>query len=175
MLTYKVEKFFKVDFGKKINPVSQIRGQVGYMGPRHAQSYPTYEEVCSGTTGHVEIYDFFYNGDEITYERLVRHFFMFHDPTTVDQQGNDVGSQYASVIYCYDDMQKEIATRVRDELQEYVSSGIIMGYIGKYVVTEIRDATIFYKAEESHQSYLDKNPQGYCNHRYRFKSWPCFA
>lgn len=80
-------------------------GKVGYQGPTTAKPNPTYNEVCSGRTGHVEVYDLNFEGDAKTYENLCRHFFMFHDATTLNQQGNDRGSQYASAIFCYDDAQ----------------------------------------------------------------------
>jgi peptide-methionine (S)-S-oxide reductase len=75
------------------------------MGPTTSAPNPSYREVCSGTTGHVEVYDCEFDGNEETYEQLVRHFFMFHDPTTLNKQGNDRGTQYASVLYCYDQKQ----------------------------------------------------------------------
>eukprot|EP01035_Chromulina_nebulosa_P017171 gene17171-22687_t len=165
------EKFFKIDFGNKIAPGSIKHGAVGFMGPETAKKNPTYREVCSGTTQHVEVYDLEFNGDETTYENLVKHFFTFHDPTTKNRQGNDAGTQYASAIFYYDNKQKEIATRVKSELQSLVNSGKIR-YQGKTVETDIIPATIFYPAHDEHQAYLDKNPGGYCNHAYRFKEWP---
>jgi peptide-methionine (S)-S-oxide reductase len=75
------------------------------MGPPSSGANPSYRDVCSGTTGHVEVYDCEFDGNEETYEQLVRHFFMFHDPTTLNKQGNDRGTQYASVLYCYDQKQ----------------------------------------------------------------------
>jgi peptide-methionine (S)-S-oxide reductase len=98
------------------------------MGPPSAKPNPTYREVCTGRTGHVEVYDCTFEGDELTYEKLVRHFFAFHDPTTLNRQGNDRGTQYASVIFCYDDVQKQIATKVKNELQELVSKGKVSNY-----------------------------------------------
>lgn len=80
-------------------------GAVGFMGPPSSGANPSYRDVCSGTTGHVEVYDCEFDGNEETYEQLVRHFFMFHDPTTLNKQGNDKGTQYASVLYCYDQKQ----------------------------------------------------------------------
>jgi peptide-methionine (S)-S-oxide reductase len=145
------------------------------MGPKSAKPNPSYREVCTGVTGHVEVYDLTYEGDEKAYEALVRHFFMFHDPTTKDRQGNDRGSQYASVVYTYDGAQRDIALRVKAELQQLVDSGKVSAYSGRAVETQVADATTFYPAEDYHQEYLDKNPGGYCNHGYRFTStalWP---
>lgn len=143
------------------------------MGPADAKKNPSYKEVCSGSTGHVEVYDLEYDGGEQTFEQLVKFFFQFHDPTTFNKQGNDAGTQYASVIYCYDVKQMNIASRVKDELQQLLDSGKLENvYSGNRVTTSIRKATIFYPAHEEHQEYLAKNPNGYCNHRIRIKEWP---
>jgi peptide-methionine (S)-S-oxide reductase len=149
-----------------------VEGNVGFMGPATAKKDPSYKEVCTGTTGHVEVYDLKFEGGETAYENLVKHFFMFHDPTTLNRQGNDRGTQYASAIFVYDDKQKEIATRVKKELQELINKSKIPGYQNKEVVTHITEATTFYPAHEEHQEYLEKNPGGYCNHGYRFSHWP---
>ena len=137
-----------------------------------AKPNPSSREVCTGSTGHVEVYDLFFDGKESTYKNLVRHFFSFHDPTTKNRQGNDVGTQYASAIFCYDNKQKELASKVLQELQVLVSQGKVPLYKGKTVETEIRDASTFFPAMLEHQQYLEKNPGGYCNHAYRFKKWP---
>jgi peptide-methionine (S)-S-oxide reductase len=169
------EKFFKEDFGTKLVPSSKIKGLVGFMGTTGKEKEnPSYREVCSGQTGHVEVYDFTFEGDETTYEALVKHFFAFHDPTTPNRQGNDVGTQYASVIFYYDDKQKEIAERVKAELNDAVKSGKVKNYQQKEVSTAIVKAQKFYAAEAEHQEYLAKQPWGYCNHAYRFMptEWP---
>jgi len=75
------------------------------MGPEGSKSNPTYREVCTGKTGHVEVYDFEFEGDEKTFEDLCKHFYMWHDPTTMNRQGNDRGTQYASAVFCYDETQ----------------------------------------------------------------------
>ena len=107
------EKYFKEDFGKKKFPTSAIEGKVGFMGLTGKEKPdPSYRDVCSGTTGHVEVYDFTFKGDATTYEELCKHFFSFHDPTTLNRQGNDVGTQYGSVIFYHDDAQKDIAEKV---------------------------------------------------------------
>ena len=142
------------------------------MGPSGAKEQPSYDEVCRGDTGHVEVLDLTYQGGDNTYEELVRFFFQFHDPTTPNRQGNDKGSQYGSVIYYYTPSQKAIATKVKSELQELINNGKIDCYTEKYVSTEIVKATVFYAAQDEHQEYLMKNPRGYCNHRLRFKAWP---
>lgn len=160
------EKFFKKDIKKLCPDCGIIDGKVGYMGPPQAKENPTYREVCTGQTGHVEVFDVNFTGGDRTFEYLCRHFFTFHDPTTLNRQGNDVGSQYASVIYCYTDEQITIAERVRHEIQQLLDKKIIR-YSGPTVLTEIKRATVFYSAEDEHQRYLDKNPGGYCNHFYR--------
>jgi peptide-methionine (S)-S-oxide reductase len=118
------------------------------------------------------VYDLVFDGQEKTYEDLVRFFFMFHDPTTFNRQGNDIGTQYASAIFYYDDRQRAIAEKVATELQQALDQGKITQYAGKKVNTALLEATTFYPAHEEHQEYLDKNPGGYCNHYYRFKTWP---
>ena len=81
------EKYLKVDYNKKYPGVISS-GKVGFVGPKHAIANPTYEDVCTGTTGHVEVFQFDFNGDEETYASILKHFFSFHDPTTMNQQGN---------------------------------------------------------------------------------------
>jgi peptide-methionine (S)-S-oxide reductase len=137
-----------------------------------AKANPSYREVCGGKTGYVEVYDCEFDGDETTYEQMVKHFYMFHDPTTMDRQGNDRGTQYASAIFCYDDKQVEIAKRVTQELQELVTAGKINRYSTRRLTTAITREAPFYAAQGDHQEYLEKNPFGYCNHGYRFTKWP---
>ena len=144
---------------------------VGFMGPPGVKPNPTYREVCSGTTGHVEVCQIRYDSTKTTYEDLVSHLFTFHDPTTANRQGNDVGSQYASVIFTHDETQKETAEKVVRKVQGALESGKITNfqYANKNVATRVEDATTFYPAHEAHQKYLEKKPEGYCNHRRRFR------
>jgi len=166
------EKYFVKNFVKQ-NPGTTVTGAVGFMGPPGSKKNPGYREVCSGTTGHVEVYDMEFSPPTIeTFEKLCRFFFQFHDPTTLNRQGNDTGTQYASVIYCYSDEQVEVAKKVSDELQGYITSGKLSVFQKKQVSTDVRRATIFYPAHKEHQEYLEKNPGGYCNHRMRFSEWP---
>jgi peptide-methionine (S)-S-oxide reductase len=111
-------------------------------------------------------------GPAAVYEDLLKYFFMFHDPTTLNRQGNDAGTQYASVIFVHDEEQRRIANKVKAELQSLVSSGKVKGYSGKTVTTAVVAAGPFYLAQKAHQDYLNQNPDGYCNHRLRFKAWP---
>lgn len=167
------EKHIKSEFGKS---GLVTRTEVGFMGPRGCKANPNYREVCSGATGHVEVLDADFAdpngvGKDVVFEQILRHFFMFHDPTTTNRQGHDVGTQYASVIYVHDSEQQRIAERVKASLQGYVAAGKVR-YNSKQVTTAIAGATTFYPAHKAHQDYLNKNPGGYCNHYMRFKKWP---
>ena len=128
---------------------------VGYGGG-HTPN-PTYDEVCSGATGHTELVLVVFDPKRLHYEELLKVFWEAHDPTQGMRQGNDVGTQYRSAIYTTSDAQREAALRTRDAYQEALQkarSGAI--------TTEIAAAGPFYYAEEYHQQYLAKNPAGYC-------------
>jgi peptide-methionine (S)-S-oxide reductase len=146
------------------------------MSPEpNAMKDPSYRQVCSGSTGHVEVVNIELSKNASTteiFEDLIKFFFTFHDPTTLNRQGNDVGTQYASIIFCSSPEQKEIARNVKEELQDAMDAGKITQYQKKKVETTIVDYTTFYEAHEEHQEYLMKNPSGYCNHRFRFQEWP---
>lgn len=165
------EKYFMSDFNKNILPGIIKSGHVGFMGPEGSPDNPTYRDVCTKRTGHVEVFYLEYEPSDKNFEALVRFFFQFHDPTTFNRQGNDKGSQYASVIYCYDEIQEKIAKNVIDELQELITSKVVTCFKEGSVSTTVRRSTVFYIAEELHQRYLENNPNGYCNHRIRF-NWP---
>ena len=122
-----------------------IKTEVGYSGGNTKN--PTYESVCYENTDHAEVLLVEFDEDLISYESLVEEFWKCHDPTTLDRQGPDVGRQYRSVIYYYNDMQKNIANKSKDKNQESFQNNI---------VTEISHADIFYKAEEYHQKYIQK-------------------
>ena len=128
---------------------------VGYAGG-HTPN-PTYEEVCSGATGHTEAVLVVFDPAKISYESLLRVFWEDHDPTQGMRQGNDVGTQYRSAIYCYGDVQRRAALASREAYQAVLTKA---GY-GE-ITTEIREAPEFYYAEDYHQQYLAKNPGGYC-------------
>jgi len=118
---------------------------------------PTYREVCSGMTGHTEAVLVVFDPSKITYDDLLRVFWENHDPTQGMRQGNDVGTQYRSGIYAYDAAQQRAAEASRDAFQQRLTAA---GY-GR-ITTEILPAPEFYYAEEYHQQYLAKNPDGYC-------------
>jgi len=118
---------------------------------------PTYREVCSGATGHTEAVLVVFDPSKVSYADLVKVFWESHDPTQGMRQGNDVGTQYRSGIYYFNDEQREIAERWRDAYQQELASA---GY--GTITTEILPAPEFYYAEDYHQQYLSKNPGGYC-------------
>ncbi|MEI6443006.1 MAG: peptide-methionine (S)-S-oxide reductase MsrA [Nostocales cyanobacterium ELA583] len=118
---------------------------------------PTYQEVCSGMTGHNEVVLVVFDPKIITYSQLLKVFWESHNPTQGMRQGNDAGTQYRSGIYVYSEVQKQLATESRNAYQPALSSA---GY--GQITTEILDAPEFYYAEEYHQQYLAKNPGGYC-------------
>ncbi len=129
--------------------------QVGYAGGYTKN--PTYEEVCSGRTGHNEVVRVVYDPEKISYADLLRTFWESHDPTQGMRQGNDVGTQYRSAVYAYDEAQLEAALASRDAYQaELKKAGL------SAITTEIEEAPEFYYAEDFHQQYLHKNPNGYC-------------
>jgi len=125
----------------------------GYAGGKVPN--PTYKQICTGLTGHAEVIKIIYDPKIISFEKILNIFGDAHDPTTLNRQGADVGTQYRSTIMYLNSSQKEIATKWKSSLSaKYVDP----------VVTEIVPAPTFYKAEEYHQDYYDKNPnQGYCN------------
>ena len=126
----------------------------GYSGG-NAPGRPTYREVCSGLTGHAEVIQVTYDADVISYEDILVIFMTTHDPTQLNRQGADVGTQYRSVIYYHDDAQKQIAEVVVQQLAAYFDDPI---------VTEISPLDIFYDAEDYHQDYYRNNTeQGYCS------------
>jgi len=136
-----------------------IQTSVGYMGGN--KSDPTYKEVCTGTTNHAEVVEVIYDLSIVSYEKLLAEFWVMHDPTSLNQQGGDIGTQYRSAIFTSsnDQMDKALASKkiYQDELSK---NGM------DKIVTEITPAsnTIYWLAEEYHQKYLIKNPNGYDCH-----------
>jgi len=155
------EKFIKVDFQKKF-PDSLRKARVGFMSPEkdHTKN-PSYKAVCTGKTGHVEVLNVELNDPQKDFKELIKFFFLFHDPTTKNKQGNDTGTQYASAIFVRDEEQRRIVTEVINELQNSLKHMKKSSYSGKKIATAIHDATTFFDAEEEHQEYLMKNPSGY--------------
>jgi peptide-methionine (S)-S-oxide reductase len=130
---------------------------VGYAGG--STPHPSYEEVCSGQTGHTEAVRVVYDPSKVDYADLVKAFFEFHDPTQGMQQGNDVGTQYRSAIYTFSDEQAETAKRLRAVYEPLIRQ---RGY--GPITTEVKPAPTYYYAEDHHQQYLAKNPNGYRCH-----------
>jgi len=128
---------------------------VGYAGG--LTKNPTYEEVCSGQTGHTEAVLVIFNPMHVTFEQLLCVFWENHDPTQGMRQGYDIGTQYRSAIYCYTDYQRKEAEASRDTYQRVISDA---GH--SVITTEIASGNEFYYAESYHQQYLAKNPMGYC-------------
>lgn len=117
---------------------------------------PSYEQVCDGATGHVEAIEIIFDETVISYEQLVNVFFVTHDPTTIDRQGGDVGSQYRSVIFYHDEKQKAVAERVKAKLEEDK-------VFSAPIVTQIVPFTTFYPAEDYHKNYFARNSdKPYC-------------
>jgi peptide-methionine (S)-S-oxide reductase len=128
---------------------------VGYAGGYTPN--PTYREVCSGMTGHNEVVLVVYDPKQVSYAQLLQHFWQSHDPTQGMRQGNDVGTQYRSGIYVYDEEQRRQALASKDDYEQRLRQA---GYPA--ISTEILDAPDFYYAEDYHQQYLARNPRGYC-------------
>lgn len=133
------------DAFSKVPGVESTR--VGYSGGDAVN--PTYEEVCGGGTGHAETTEVVFDPSEVSFEDLARTFFSIHNPTTLNRQGADIGSQYRSMILYIDEEQREIAERVKDELEKEKR-------FEEKIVTEITPFDVFYPAEEYHQQYAEK-------------------
>lgn len=160
------EKYIVKDFqSPQHHPGCIANAKVGFMSPDvNAMKNPSYRQVCSGSTGHVEVLNIELKPDQSTtavFEDLIKFFFMFHDPTTLNRQGNDAGTQYASVIFCSSEEQKQIAERVKAELQQALDAKKVKGYEGRTIHTLVTDYTTFYEAHQAHQEYLAKNPVRY--------------
>ncbi len=137
---------------KKLKGVINV--MPGYTGG--IMPHPSYEQVCTGTSGHVEAVQIGFDPSSVSYETLLEVFFATHDPTTLGRQGNDIGDQYRSVIFYHDDHQRQTAIQVVKELTDNK-------IFSRPIVTEIRPAAEFYPAEEYHRDYMAKNPnQPYC-------------
>jgi methionine-S-sulfoxide reductase len=137
---------------RRLNGVSDTR--VGYAGG--AVDHPTYKQVCSDRTGHAEVVEVTYDEEQVPYEQLLAVFWGEHDPTQRNRQGPDIGSQYRSVIFVHDEVQRRAAEASRERVQARVS---------KPVATQIEDAPPFWEAEDYHQQYLEKRGLASCTPR----------
>lgn len=136
---------------RKIHGV--IKTSVGYMGGEKIN--PTYEEVCTGKTGHAEVLQLEYDSKKVSYKKLLDVFWELHNPTTLNRQGFDIGTQYRSAIFYHDEEQKKIANESKEKIRS-------SKYKNKKIVTEIIPASDFYMAEGYHQRYLEKKGMKTC-------------
>ena len=125
----------------------------GYMG---GQPDPNYQAVCTGTTGHAEVVQIKFDASKVSYETLLKLFFEMHNPTTMNRQGPDIGSQYRSVVFFHSDDQAKAASQAIEALDQ-------SGRWPQPVVTQVQAATLFWPAEEYHQRYLEKHGLGFCS------------
>ena len=117
---------------------------------------PTYEQICSGTTGHAEVCKIIYDSNIISFKTLLKVFFESHDPTNLNRQGNDIGTQYRSAIFYYNNNQKRLSSKYKDILNDSEE-------FNNRIITEIKKLDVFYEAEDYHQNYYNNNPnQPYC-------------
>ncbi len=130
-----------------------ISTQVGYTGGQTIN--PTYQEVCTNTTGHAEAIEIEFDPNQISYEKLLQIFWDNHNPTTLNRQGVDIGSQYRSVIFYHNEQQAKIARQSKNNLEN-------SGKFNQPIVTEIIPATRFFPAEEYHQNYCNKHGKNHC-------------
>lgn len=127
----------------------------GYIGGKTIN--PTYKDICTGETGHAEAILIVFDPQQITFGRLLEIFFATHDPTTINRQGNDVGTQYRSEIFYLNDEQRQLS-------EQYIALLTEENTFGKRIVTKLSPAPKFYEAEDYHQDYFNRNPtQGYCS------------
>ena len=141
---WSVEKLFKATEGVYLT-------SVGYMGGD--TDNPTYKEVCTGTTNHVEVVDLYFNAEKVSYSTLLNLFWANHNPTTLNRQGFDNGTQYRSIVFYHNDQQLiEVEQSIKEQQENWEDK----------IVTQVIDSSTFYRAEEYHQNYLNKNNLGSC-------------
>ena len=141
---WSVEKLFKATEGVYLT-------SVGYMGGDTVK--PTYKEVCTGTTNHVEVVDLYFNSEKVSYSTLLNLFWANHNPTTLNRQGFDNGTQYRSIVFYHNQQQMiEVEQSIKEQQQNWENE----------IVTQVMDSSTFYRAEEYHQNYLNKNNLGSC-------------
>jgi len=147
-----------------------IETNVGYMGGNRPN--PNYEQVCTGVTGHAEIVKVEFDSTKVSYQRLLEEFWVMHDPTSLNQQGGDIGTQYRSAIFTTDDSQQVAALASMAEYQRVLTDAGL-----DQICTEIlsADGVEYYPAEEYHQKYLLKNPNGYDCHSSTGVAYPATA
>jgi peptide-methionine (S)-S-oxide reductase len=137
---------------RELNGVISTR--VGYSGGDTLN--PDYKQVCTGTTGHAEVIEVTFESEQISFEQLLNFFWHMHDPTTLNRQGPDLGTQYRSAVFYHDEQQKQQASQIKQQLNNDKA-------FNKPIITEITAAARFYPAEEYHQCYLEKKGLGSCH------------
>ncbi|KAK3268439.1 hypothetical protein CYMTET_23060 [Cymbomonas tetramitiformis] len=163
------EHFFAKHFRESLLATS-----VGFMGGKGAYKNPTYQEVCTGESGHIEVLQIKFDPVKVSYLDLVKYFFTFHDPTTRNRQDPDVGPQYHSAIFYHSEAQKATAEDVIKRLQQMISKEQLTyhlphhRYCERHICTTVGKATHFYAAQKEHQQYLERNLISYCSHKKRF-------
>jgi peptide-methionine (S)-S-oxide reductase len=130
-----------------------VETTVGFTGGHYEN--PTYKDVCTGRTGHAEAVEVIFDPSKVSYEQLLDVFWHIHNPTTLNRQGPDIGIQYRSAIFYHDELQQKAAIASKERLET-------SGRLGAPIVTEIVPASRFYRAEEYHQRYLEKNKGAHC-------------
>jgi peptide-methionine (S)-S-oxide reductase len=145
--------FWGVEAAFRMQP-GVVSATAGFAGGTTVD--PTYDQVVRGNTGHIEAVQVEYDPMQISYERLLEIFWQIHDPTLVNRQGNDVGTQYQAVIFYHDEAQRLAAEGSKEDLEK-------SGAYDEPVVTQVRPLEKFYPAGEEHQRYLEKHPGGYCH------------
>jgi peptide-methionine (S)-S-oxide reductase len=137
------------------NQVEGINSAIsGYMGG-HSQN-PSYEEICTGESGHAEVVQLSFDPDKISYQEILEIFFTLHDPTQLNRQGNDIGTQYRSAIFFHDEQQEVTATKIISEMSE-------ANMFNQAIVTQVCSTETFYSGEAYHQNYINNNPENpYC-------------
>ena len=146
------EKYIKKNF-QQLFPNSIQEAKVGFMS--------RFPDDVINSTGHVEVLNVKLNNPKRHFKMLIRFFFQFHDPTTINRQGNDRGSQYASIIFCSDEKQIKIVRKVIAELQDHIDTGRIRSCMNDNIQTLVTKSNAFCEAHSAHQNYLIKNPYGY--------------
>lgn len=148
MATFAGGCFWGIEYAYQ-NVPGVLQTQVGFMGGKVDD--PSYKQVCTGRTDHAEVVEVVFDPNHVSYRRLVEYFFKIHDPTTVNRQGPDVGTQYRSAIFVHDPNQEQI---VKDVIAELTKKKVFK----RPIVTQVVPAQNFWKAEDYHQQYFDKNP-----------------
>lgn len=170
---YQTEQWILQRFAN-LYPSTVKSTKVGFTSPyaNGVIENPTYEQVCGGKSGHIQVVLVELHDPERDLEPLLRFFFQCHDPTTKYRQGSDRGFHFASWIFCGDERQRQVAERVRKDIQALLDSKLVTAYESDKVTTNISILGAFTQADEEHQQYFAKNPKVECQSKVLFESWP---